>query len=324
MRPDVSVVMAVRDDAAYLTETMESVLTQSGPAIEFVVVDDGSTDGSRGILRRYARTDSRIVVVEQEHEGLTRALIRGCEAATADLVARQDAADVSRPGRLGAQRDALEADPSLAFVSCWTDICGPEWEYLYTQRGTGRAEEPLDVVGREGKRAVLLDQPPHHGSVMFRKSAYDEAGGYRAAFYLAQDRDLWFRIAEVGRLQILPRAWYAARVLPESRTATYRDAQLELLGLARKAFEARQDGRSDEEHVRAASGVRPSGGPDGRSRAAAFYFIGEALRRNADARCVEYFRRSLAQDPLSGRAWARLAQAGVRRGLSVLGWPWKR
>jgi len=323
MKPEVSVVMAVHDDAPYLAETLDSVLSQSGPRVELLVVDDGSTDGSREILRRYAEEDPRVRLVEQENQGLTRALIRGCGLVTAEIVARQDAADVSRPGRLAAQRDALEADPVLALVSCWTDVCGPEWEYLYTQRGTGRAEEPVDAVARDGVRAVLLDAPPHHGSAMFRKSAYDRVGGYREAFFLAQDRDLWFRLAEVGRLQVLPRAWYAARVLPESRTSTYRDTQVRLGRLARRAFEARQEGLSDEEVVREARGLRPDGRPDGRSRAAAFYFIGEALRRNADARCIDYFRRSVALDPLEGRAWARLAQAGARQGLSLLGWPWR-
>lgn len=323
MRPEVSVVMAVHDDAPYLAETMDSVLSQSGPRVELVVVDDGSTDGSREILRRYAKEDARVRLVEQEHQGLTPALIHGCGLVTSEIVARQDAADVSRPGRLAAQRQALEADPGLVLVSCWTDVCGPAWEYLYTQRGTGRAERPVDGVGREGSRAVLLDAPPHHGSAMFRKSAYDRVGGYREAFFLAQDRDLWFRLAEVGRLQVLARAWYAARVLPDSRTSTHLDTQLRLGRLARRAFEARQEGRSDADVVREADGLRPDGRPDGRSRAAAYYFIGEALRRNADARCIEYFRRAVALDPLEARAWARLAQAGTRQGLSILGWPWR-
>lgn len=324
MKPDVSVVMAVHDDAPWLAETMDSVLSQAGPSIELVVVDDGSTDGSVEILRSYAAEDSRVRLMEREHRGLTAALIAGCTAAAADLVARQDAADVSRPGRLAAQHEALASDSSLVFVSCWTDICGPEWESLHTRRGTGRAASPLDAVGREDGRAVLLDAPTHHGSVMFRKRAYDLVEGYREAFFLAQDRDLWYRLAEVGRLQVLAQAWYAARVLPDSRTSTHQETQLRLGRLARRAFEVRQEGRSDAEIVREAEGLRPGAKPDARSRAAAYYFVGEALRRNADARCIEYFRRSLALDPSEGRAWARLAQAGARQGLSLLGWRWTR
>ena len=322
MRPDVSVVMGVRDDAPYLTETVESVLSQEGPRLELVVVDDGSTDGSREILRSYAVRDPRIRVVEQQHEGLTRALIRGCAMAGAEYVARQDAADVSRPGRLAAQAAALGADACVALVSCWTDMCGPEWEYLHTRRGSGRAELPVDAVERRNGKAALVDAPTHHGSVMFRRRAYDRVGGYREEFYLAQDRDLWYRLAEEGRLQVLARPLYAARVLPDSRTSTHRDVQLRLGRLALEALDLRCRGRGDDAVLGEARGLRPDAAPDDRSRAAAYYFVGEALRRNGDPRSVRYLRKALSLDAGSGKAWARLAQAGVERGLARLRGRW--
>jgi glycosyltransferase involved in cell wall biosynthesis len=323
MRPEVSVVMGVRDDAPYLAETMDSVLSQEGPPLELIVVDDGSIDGSREILRRYAENDPRVHLVEQANMGLTRALIQGCALASAEYVARQDAADVSRPGRLAAQSAALDADQSLAFVSCWTEHCGPEWEFLYTRRGTGRAVRPVDAVGNRGGRVALVDSPTHHGSVMFRKRAYDRVGGYREAFYLAQDRDLWYRLAEEGRLQVLPQPLYAARVLPTSRTSIHRKVQLRLGRLALRALELRQQGCSEEEVVREAESLRPDAVANDRSRAAAYYFIGEALRRNGDRRCIAYLRKALALDAANGRTWARLAQAGARHGIARLRRPWR-
>lgn len=314
MKPDVSVVMAAYDDAAYLAETIDSVLSQAGPSLELVVVDDGSRDDSRGIVERYATADPRVRLVAGEHQGLTRALIRGCRLAAAGTIARQDVADVSRPGRLAAQKAALDADPALAFVSCWTDVCGPEWEFLYARRGTGAARRPVDAVDRAGGRATLLDAPTHHGSVMFRKAAYDRAGGYRSEFYLAQDRDLWFRLAEVGRLQVLDQPLYAARVLPASRTATHREIQHRLGRLARRAFELRQAGEPEEPAIAEARGLVPDAVPDDGTRAATYYFIGEALRRNRDARAIAYFRKALAHDALDARTWTRLAQAGLGLG----------
>jgi glycosyltransferase involved in cell wall biosynthesis len=315
MTPDVSVVMAVHDDAPYLEETVDSVLSQAGPSLEIVVVDDGSTDDSRTILERYARRDARVRLVSQEHLGLTRALIAGCSMAAAPYIARQDAADVSRPGRLAAQVAALDADPSLAFVSCWTDLCGPEWEFLYRRRGTGAARRPIDPIGRTAGRAALLDAPTHHGSVMFRRASYERAGGYRAEFHLAQDRDLWHRLAEVGRLQVLESPLYAARVLPASRTSTHREVQHRLGRLARRAFELRQAGASEGPAIDEARGLRPDDVPDDRTRAAAYYFIGEALRRNRDGRSIAYFRKALAHHAFAPRTWARLAQAAL-----ALGW----
>ena len=318
MKHDVSVVMAVRNDAPYLTETMESVLSQEGPRLEVVVVDDGSTDGSREILRSYAVRDPRVRVVEQEREGLTRALIRGCAMAVAEYIARQDAADVSRPGRLATQAAALDADASVVLVSCWTDICGPAWEFLHTRRGTGRAARPLDAVERRNGKAALADAPTHHGSVMFRKGAYDRVGGYREEFYLAQDRDLWYRLAEEGRLLVLERPLYAARVLPDSRTSTHREVQLRLGRLALEALDLRRRGGGEAAVLEEARRLRPYAAPDDRSRAAAYYFVGEALRRNGDPRSVAYLRKALGLDAASGRTWARLAQAGVGRGLARL------
>ena len=295
MKPAISVVMAVHDDVQYLEETMDSILSQQGPALELVVVDDGSTDGSREIVRRYAGWDPRVRIVEQENRGLTRALIRGCAMARTEYVARQDAGDVSRPGRLAAQAAALDADEGLTFVSCWTDMCGPEWEFLYTRRN--------------------LDGPTHHGSVMFRKSAYDRVGGYREQFYLAQDWDLWYRLQEVGRLRVLEQVLYAARVLPTGRSSTYRETQLRLGGLAKRAFDFRKAGRSEIEVVREAGELRPGATAGKASRAAAYYFIGEALRRNGDRRSIGYFRKSLALRALDGRTWVRLAQASLHQGI---------
>jgi hypothetical protein len=176
---------------------------------------------------------------------------------------------------------------------------------------------------RDGK-AALVDDPTHHGSVMFRKRAYDRVGGYRAEFYLAQDRDLWYRLAEVGRLQVLPRPLYAVRVLPDSRTSTHREVQLRLGRLALEALDLRRRGRGDGPALEQARSLRPDAAPDDRSRAAALYFVGEALRRNGDVRGIAYLRRALRLNSGSGRAWTRLAQAGLGYGLARLKGSWRR
>lgn len=312
MSVSVSVVMSVQDAGPYLTATMESVLGQEGVDLELVIIDDGSTDGSAETLRGFADRDARVRLVRQERLGLTEGLILGCSQARGRFVARQDAADLSLPGRLARQARALDVDPGLAFVSCWTEYRGPRMEYLYTTRGSGRALEPADVVVEEGGRAALAELPTHHGSVMFRREAYERVGGYRREFYLAQDHDLWYRLAEAGRYQVLPEALYVALVLPASRSSSFREVQHRLGRLARRAFELRRAGRSDAEVLALASTLRPEGPADGAGRiAAAHYFIGEALRRNEDLRCFGYFGRALRLRPLHAPSWLRLLQAGA-------------
>src|SRR5205807_956367 len=93
-RPRVSVVMPVRDGERFLVESVESVLGQTLSDLELIVVDDGSTDGTPGLLAGLARRDARVRVQTQPHGGLAAALNAGCAPASASLIARMDADDV--------------------------------------------------------------------------------------------------------------------------------------------------------------------------------------------------------------------------------------
>ena len=134
--PEVSVVMSVYNGASHLAATLDSILSQEGVELEFIVVNDGSSDKSGQILNDYAQRDSRLRIIHQENTGLTRALIRGCDAARGEFIARQDAGDISLPGRLKSQVAVLRDREDCVFVSCWTDVVGPKGEFLYTSRGT--------------------------------------------------------------------------------------------------------------------------------------------------------------------------------------------
>src|SRR4051812_12365063 len=115
--PVVSVVTSVHNGAAYLRDSLHSVLDQEGVAFEVIALDDGSTDGTPDILRQLA-AGGRLRVISQENQGLTRALHTGCLAARGEFIARHDADDRSLPGRLAKQAALLRADPSLSMASC--------------------------------------------------------------------------------------------------------------------------------------------------------------------------------------------------------------
>src|SRR6266404_8121857 len=129
--PDISVVMGVYNGEARLRETIDSILSQQDVSLEFIIVDDGSTDQTSQILEDYARHDSRVKLIQQENQGLTRALITGCAAARGKYIARQDAGDISLPNRLARQLAFIERHPDAAFVSCGTRFVGPKGEQLY-------------------------------------------------------------------------------------------------------------------------------------------------------------------------------------------------
>lgn len=310
--PDISVVMSVYNGAHQLQETMESVLQQDGIALEFIVVDDGSTDSSGEMLKAYARGDERVRLLTQGNQGLTKALISGCARARGAYIARQDVGDVSRPGRLSTQKAVLDADANLTFVSSWTEYCGPEWEFLYLIKGTGRTREPAFILSDKERHGVI-DGPTHHGSVMCRRSDYLKVGGYRAEFYYGQDWDLWYRLAQVGKFQTIGQALYRSRLTPGSISASNKSQQAAIGELSLMALARRQLGLSEAEVLRKASEIRPLDrrNESAKSQAMWLYFIGECLRRNNDERSKMYFREAIRRFPLSLAPWARLLQMAL-------------
>lgn len=311
--PDVSVVMAVRDGGSRLERTLHSVLAQGDVDFEVVVVDDGSVDATPRILHAHAAADPRLRVLRNGRNlGLTRSLIVGCHAARGRFIARQDCGDRSLPGRLSRQARLLEANPELAFVSCWTRYCDVDGRLLYEARGTGRAAAgPTDIIDL-GERWGTADGPTHHGAVMFRTGSYFAAGGYRAPFYYGQDWDLWYRLAEAGRFQMLPESLYEATVAPDDLSVRNRRRQYAIARCSRWALELRQRGMSDAQALAAAERI-PRQAPMWErvlARGGGHYFIGECLRRNGDRVAArKHLLQSIRQNPLQPKYWLRFVQA---------------
>ena len=307
--PDVSVVMSVYNGAEYLRETLDSVLAQEDVELELIVINDGSTDQSVTILEEYATRDERVRVFQQENQGLTRSLIRGCSEARGKYIARQDVGDVSERRRLLLQKSVLDESSDLAFVSSWTEFCGPKWEFLYLVKGSGVATSPTNIIS-EAERHGVIDFPTCHPSVMFRKASYDSVGGYRSEFYYGQDWDLWYRLAEGAKFQTIQRPLYKARILLDSISARQKAGQNEIAAFSRAALRQRLSGLSEQEVLHRARLIRPQEArvSSGASRSAGQYFIGECLRRNGDDRALVYFKQAIGNSPLFVKAWIRILQ----------------
>ena len=212
--------MSAYNDSRLLPASIESVIEQEGVDFEFIIIDDGSTDNTPQILKHYSDLDARIRLVRQENQGLTRALILGCNIAVGEFVARQDVGDISLPGRLSAQSAALVQNQQLSFVSCRHELVGPEGEML---TDSVPSDGGVNVLNSLKDKLVSSLTGPHHGTVMFRKKHYDDAGGYRSQFYFAQDLDLWTRLIEVGDLEFIDETLYRVVFEPTSITARWRD-----------------------------------------------------------------------------------------------------
>ena len=178
--------MSVYNGADFLPAAIDSVLNQTFPHFEFIIVDDGSTDRSAEIIGGYK--DPRIVLVRQENQGIATALNRGLKRASGEYMARQDADDISLAERFAHQVQYLDAHPEAAVLGTAALIIDshgrPFSKFLPFTRHQRLVAELL--------RGVC---PLMHGSVMVRRQAILSAGGYRPIFSHAQDVELWLRMS---------------------------------------------------------------------------------------------------------------------------------
>lgn len=95
----ISVVMSVYNSEEHLSESIESILKQTFSNFEFIIINDGSTDNSSNIIKKYQNIDKRIITIDQKNMGLTKSLNKGIQIAKGDYIARMDADDISIPER---------------------------------------------------------------------------------------------------------------------------------------------------------------------------------------------------------------------------------
>jgi glycosyltransferase involved in cell wall biosynthesis len=186
--PEVSVIIPVFDAAPYVGEAIESVLSQEGPSIEVIVVDDGSTDGSAGVIASYGR---RIRAARQERAGTGAARNRGLALARGRLLAFLDADDRYPPRSVATRVEALERDPGL-------------------DTAAGHVREFVSPdTDAETRRLLRPTRSPTPGRVssalLLRREALDRMGPFSEAFTIGVDLDFAVRALEAGlTLAMLP------------------------------------------------------------------------------------------------------------------------
>lgn len=214
--PAVSVVMGVHNGAPWVGEAIASVLRQTAADLELIVVDDGSTDATAGILA--AVGDRRVRVERRPHQGLTDALIHGLGLARAPLVARLDADDLAGPERLARQRAFLDSHPDVGLLGAGAR------EVDSSGRDVALIRPPEDDTAI--RRALIRRNPFVHSSVVMRREVAERAGGYDASFAVAQDYDLWMRMSRWTRMANLGEPLVIRRLLPGRVTAERDGARL--------------------------------------------------------------------------------------------------
>ena len=195
--PRVSVIMSVYNGSKFLDQSIESILKQTFPDFEFLIVDDCSTDSSLKIIAKYAKQDSRIRIIKNETNiGLTKSLNRAILESKGEYIARIDADDFSYPERFKKQVKFLDSNLKCGLVGAWAEIIDDNDKVMRAIK--------YPTLSVDLKRDLIKYNPFFHSSIMIRRSTLDQVGLYNEEFRYAQDYELYFRIASKYGLENIP------------------------------------------------------------------------------------------------------------------------
>lgn len=202
--PLVSIVTPSFNQAAYIEQTIRSVLEQDYPHIEYLVIDGASTDGSANIIEKYA---SRLAYwVSEKDSGQAEAVNKGIARAQGQIVAWLNSDDIYLRGAVSAAVRALEQHPEAALV--YGDMLAVDEHGRTINRLAYRQLSLEDLLCFQ-----IIGQP----AVFMRRAALDRAGGLDPTFHFLLDHHLWMRIAAQGRILHVPQIWAAARYHPAAK-----------------------------------------------------------------------------------------------------------
>ncbi len=231
--PDIDVVMPVKDGEMFLGAAIASIMSQSYERLRLIVVDDNSVDASRAIAERYARQGSLgIHVVRSEGSGIVAALNTGIAAGSAPLIARMDADDVALPRRLEQQAAFLGEHPAVALAGGFANVID----------GLGRTFRQLTypTLPQEIESRILTEVCFAHPTMLLRRAAVEDVGGFHPLFEWAEDVDLALRLSERHPLANLATVVVSYRVHARNISAAKLKRQTQAVIVARAAARSRR------------------------------------------------------------------------------------
>lgn len=230
--PLISVVIPAYNCQATIVETLHSVFRQTYSAIEVIVVDDGSNDGTLNLLKGFQ--DSRLHVVTQANAGVSASRNRGMNLAKGDFVAFLDSDDLWLPKKLSEQMTALQNTPEAAVAYSWTDYIDQSGAFL-------RKGYYCNFSGNVYRRLLLGSFLESGSNPLIRLSALKTVGGFDESLRTCEDWDLWIRLALAHEFIVVPEVHVQYRVNPSSKSFLLNKHESGGLAVINRAFSQTSD-----------------------------------------------------------------------------------
>lgn len=210
-QPLVSVIMSVYNGEKYLKEAIDSILKQSYKKFEFIIINDGSTDNSFNILKKYKEIDNRIVLVENStNKGLIYSLNKGLSISKGDYIARMDADDISEKKRFEEQVNFLNENKEIAMCGTYIKMFKNNWKFLKKNFKTETDFEKIRIQ-------LLFRNYIAHPTVMIRKNIIKK---YDLKYDLEdkgmEDYSMWLYLIQFEKIGIIPKYLLKYRFLGNS------------------------------------------------------------------------------------------------------------
>jgi len=210
--------MPVRNGEKHISSALENLLKITISSDQILIIDDGSTDSTKSILKQYQDKDDRIKVISIPASGIVKALNQGLDNALHEYIARADVDDLYREDRLDLQVQFLDSEQDV--VAVFSD-------YIFWNQTDGDLGSMPTGVTRSATRLSVVDafRMPHP-SVTFRKSAVMKAGGYLESEFPAEDLGLWLRLLNDNEIASISEPLLRYQMNPSGISGTRRAEML--------------------------------------------------------------------------------------------------
>lgn len=225
-QPLVSVLMPVYNAAAFITASLNSILTQDYTQLEVIIVDDGSTDQSLDIVQSFF--DQRIVIIRNpENIGLAASLNKAIRISTGFFLARMDADDIAHPSRISRQVNFMLNNPDV-------DVLGSSMQYFGKSRFLNHFPETHEAC----KSYLMLNVCFGHPAVMFRRHVFDSSENFYNPHLrqYSEEYDLWCRLVDKYRFHNLQEILLFYRTYPPAMKSHAENKRIVNSSIIRKNY----------------------------------------------------------------------------------------